>query len=126
MVQRASDIAVFPSLIWTITYFAPEYKSTYYWRKGYYPWDIGTSSTLCFLHCCRGGVIEYSRLMIFLGTGGKRGLGREKWRSSVIKVALQVRYLYLYHFIEHQRKVSHHTNDHSQNPSKRQLWSKPN
>ena len=33
--------------------------------------------------------------MIFLGTGGKRGLGREKRGSSVIKVALQVRYLYL-------------------------------
>ena len=31
--------------------------------------------------------------MIFLGTEGKWGLGRETWGSSVIKVALQVRYL---------------------------------
>jgi len=41
------------------------------------------------LHCCRGGVVEYGRLMIFLGSGEKRGLGKEEWGLSSIKVALQ-------------------------------------
>ena len=42
---------------------------------------------LAALHCSRG-IIEYCRLMIFLGVREKRGLGEEKRGCSSIKVAL--------------------------------------
>ena len=40
------------------------------------------------LHCSRG-IIEYCRLIIFLGVGEKRGLGEEKRGFSGIKAGLQ-------------------------------------